>query len=123
MKKKSPPVIPELERYLIKQGFHTESVKNSVLTIAIDELDTPFMFVLENFEGHKGLVLSVAVDFFDCALAMELTIAIMHLAPVVMGESFYCTDEGIYYGAEAQRMYNLNNLNLAELDVTSKDVH
>lgn len=81
----------------------------NILAIQLEAQIPSFCIVLYD-EDHPGnLIVSVALDFPDPMIIADITIAASRVAPLLLGEGFYLTNENkVLWGEAAARQFAID---------------
>lgn len=87
-----------------KQKLFARFRDNNSLEISLNNKSLPFAFLVIDDEQFHGIILSLTVEPIDASLIAELTVNLIHIAPLAMGETFYITrDGGCHWGDNAYK--------------------
>lgn len=124
MKKNS--YLEAADKMLKKQKYHTKFRDENLLEIAMDKKEKVFAYLAIEQDQFPGIIMSLAYDFGETYVIANLTIDLMHLVPVTLGEPFFRSKNGtLYWGTDAAKYFALefNNQFLKEVEPVSKDLH
>lgn len=97
--------LAQAEKMLKKQKYHTYFPDENMLEVSRDKNSKPFAFLIIEKEQFPGIVLSLALDFHQTYIVADMTINLMHIAPLALGEPFYRSVNGTLYWDTAAQLY------------------
>jgi len=123
--KKNPYLQTAAKRFK-KQSLYPVFRDENVLELSLDKKSHPFAFLTVERDQFPGIIMSLAYDFSDAYLTADITLFLMHVCPVALGEAFYRSkDATLYWGEDASFRYALENDDklIKELPVYNDNLH
>lgn len=114
------------KKSLINLGFNVEYQSDKSLVVYYGEDNVPFLFIIHDTDEFPGLILNVAIDYFNTLEMAEITVDLMHVARVAVGEQFYFNKAGILTtGEHAVLAFEAENVpnSLINMETKSKEFH
>ena len=116
----------DAQKMLKKQGYYTVFRDSNILEMCFNKQSMPFAFLVIEDEQFPGIIISFASDFHEVMLASDITITLMHIIPIAVGEPFYIDKSGnTYWGEEAEIRFSFetNPEWLEKSGSPSKELH
>lgn len=107
-------------------GFNVEYQSDNSLVAYYGEDNVPFLFIIHSPEDFPGLIMNTAIDYINVQEAIDITIDLMHICPVAVGEQFYFNNKGeLSTGEHALMHFEAENMTngLLNMETTSKEYH
>lgn len=110
-------LLKSAEAIFQKRGMYVESPNKKCISVSVNVDDLPFLYLIHDNKDFNGLIMCLAVDYIDTYELLDLTIGLINLAPIALGEKFYISPEGsTYWGEEAAQAFTLDNLDVTNMD-------
>lgn len=112
---------------LLKNLFYIKFIDKNVCEVRYEKNTAPFAFlIIEENQGFDGIGLSIALDCNDTYAVAELTITLMHVAPVALADPFFIANNGdLHWNDSALEQWQLETDHdiLKDLTPISKEKH
>lgn len=98
------------QQMLKKQGYHTAFRDANLLEVSQSRKDYPFLYLVIEKDQFPGIAMCISLDFNETYVIADLTIKLMHIAPVALGEIFYRSNDGkLFWSDDAIEYFTLEN--------------
>ena len=94
----------------LSNQFHFDFLNGNVLTVSLDADDIAFAHLIVDEDQYPGIILSLAIDFPEAYIASDLTLSLMHICPIALGEVFYLSRGGnMFWSEDAHSQCDIEN--------------
>lgn len=107
-------------------GFNVQYQSDKSLCVYYGEDNVPFLFIIHDVSEFPGLILNTAIDYINVPEIIDITIDLMHVCPLAVGEQFYFNKKGeLTTGEHALLQYEAENVPgaLINMETKSKEFH
>ena len=122
---KKHPHLKKVEAKLSSQ-YHFEFLDSNILTVSVDKGFSPFAHLVVDESQYPGIIMSLSVDFPESFIVADLTLSLMHVCPITLGEVFYRSNGGdLYWDLDAHFQYDIesNSDLLEDLEPISNSIN
>lgn len=106
-------------------NFFTYFKDENILVVSEDKSQPPFMLLIVEPSHPKHILISIAVDFPNSISAAAVATEVRGMAPTQITKPFYIskTDGYTYIDDEAFDRWELESIDLDQLDPENKHIH
>lgn len=110
---------------IFSDQYYCYKKEDSILVLAEDKGDIPFLYIIEDDNYPKTLLLSFSIDYPYPSNACLIALELREHYKVLIAEDFYISKSGYtHWGDEARKILHFDmQLPLEEYDITDEVKH
>lgn len=114
-------LLKSAEAIFQKRGMYVENPDKACIAVSNSMDELPFLYLIDNKDEFNGFIISLAVDYINTYEILDITLSLLNISPMALGEKFYINPNGdTYWGEEAEHAFILDNLKVENMEGPSK---
>lgn len=116
--------LKKAKKLLQDYGYVVEYQNNTSMTVHYSDEKDPFLYIVLDTNEFPGFILNWSLTFINSSESCGITIDLMNIEKVALGEPFFVNSTGnLFTGEHALLQFEMELTDLSSLPTDSKEHH